>query len=99
MLTMSERRNRSSRPTSSNSEFSREPAIRVGIVGDQLHVERLDHPEKFGADIPDADRPQRTADETGAHVIASARKSGRPFAGQSIFDHEFAGERENERDD
>jgi hypothetical protein len=34
-----------------------------------------------------------------AHVLAPARESGRPFAGQAILDHQLAGEGQNEGHD
>ena len=35
----------------------------IGVVGDETHVERLRHAEHLGADVADAERAERAADQ------------------------------------
>jgi hypothetical protein len=50
---------------------------RHGIMGDEVHIERLRQAEELGADIADAERSERAANEPDAHVLAAAREAGR----------------------
>ena len=74
---MSARRKTSSRPTSSTPSSARHSRVGEGIMGDELHVERLQQPEQLGADIADADRAERAADQADAHMLAACAQSRR----------------------
>ena len=49
-------------------------------MGDELHVEGPRQAEHLGADIADAERAQRLADQADAHVVAARGKAGRTLA-------------------
>ena len=66
---------------------------------DELHVERLHQAEQFRTDIADAERTERASDKADAHVIGSLGKTSRRLARELVLDHQFAGQRQHERDD
>ena len=68
----SARRNTSSRPTSSMPSSAATALSAIGIVGDELHVEGLRQAEQLGADIADAERAERPADQADAHMVGRA---------------------------
>src|SRR4029077_1959406 len=51
-------------------ELGRNLAVRIGIMGYELHPERLQQAEQLGADIADPDRAECTPDEADAHMLA-----------------------------
>ena len=58
----------------------------IGIVGDELHVEGLRQAEHLGADIADAERAERAADQADAHVVGALGEAGGGLAGQPVLD-------------
>ena len=54
-----------------DAELGRHRLVGEGIMGDELHVEGLGQPEQLGADIADADRAERAADEADAHMLGA----------------------------
>ena len=73
--------------------------IGIGIVGDEAHVERLGHAEHLGADIADAERAERAADQADAHVVDALGEAGGGLAGQPVLDQQLAGQRQHQGDD
>jgi hypothetical protein len=55
-------------------------------VRNKVHIERLSQAKQLSADIADADRTERAADETNSHMIAAARKTCCRLARQFILD-------------
>ena len=82
-----------------DAESRRRIRIRIGVVGDEGHVERLGQAEHLGPDIADADGTERLADEARAHVGGFLREARGPLAGQPVLDQQLAGDGQDQRDD
>ena len=53
----------------------------------------------LGADIADAERAERAADQPDAHVVGALGEAGGGLARQPVLDHQLAGQRQHQRDD
>ena len=73
--------------------------VGIGVVGDEVHVERLRQAEHFGADIADAERAERRPTSPTPMMVGALGEAGAALARQPVLDHQLAGQREHQRDD
>ncbi len=82
-----------------DAQFGCKLWIGVGVVGDEFHIERLGEPEHLGANVADANGPERSPDEPQAHVLRPPVEPRGTHARQAILDHKPAGESEKQGED
>ena len=72
---------------------------RVGVVGDEAHVEGAREAEHLGPDVAHADRAQGESHQSDALVADLLGPARRPPAREAVLDEELAGQREDEGQD